>query len=86
MTHISLEPCPACGGEIVLYSTTRMGINYNCYAKCKACGTEYPMPEARLAANGARIYPSSIRKAERCWNRLATAHRVGKDVEQDGQP
>ncbi len=84
MDHLPLEPCPTCGGEIVLYSTTRLGINYNCYAKCKACGAEYPIPEAQLIANGVRIYASSIRKAERCWNRLATALRVGKDVEQHG--
>lgn len=71
MKHETLENCPSCGGEIVMYSHVRLGDNYNCFARCKQCKAEYPMPEARLIACGVRIYPSSIRKAERCWNRKA---------------
>ena len=71
-----LENCPSCGGDIQLYSRTRMeDIGYNCFARCQKCKTEYPMPEAWLVANGVRIYPSSAKKAERCWNRRATALR-----------
>ena len=71
----NLESCPACGGEITLYSHTALGDDYNCFARCGNCTTEFPMPEAYLVAIGARIYPSSIRKAERCWNRKAASLR-----------
>lgn len=66
---MALNPCPRCAGEIKLYSRTRMDADHNCFARCEKCGAEYPMPEAQLVANGVRIYPSSIKKAERCWNR-----------------
>jgi hypothetical protein len=68
---MELKPCPKCNGKIVLYSRCCIDADYNCFAKCEACGKEYPMPEARLASYGARIYPASIKKAERCWNRRA---------------
>ena len=72
---MKLEKCPYCGGKITLYSHTVLGDNYNCFARCGGCKTEFPMPEAYLAASGVRIYPSSIRKAERFWNQKAAAIR-----------
>ena len=76
MTHEALENCPSCGGRIILYSRCRIGADHNCFARCERCRTEYPMPEAWLATNGARIYPSSAKKAERCWNSKALALRA----------
>ncbi len=67
----NLEPCPKCKGEITLYSCVSMKANFNCFALCQKCKTEYPMPEAKLKAHGARIYPASIKKAERLWNERA---------------
>jgi len=75
MRHETLENCPCCGGNIVLYSRCRMDTDHNCFARCDSCKNEYPMPEAKLATYGVRIYPSSIKKAERCWNRKAKAFR-----------
>lgn len=66
--QLELRPCPKCGGEIKLYSCCSIDVDYNCFAKCQKCKTEYPMPEAKLKTYGARIYPASIRKAERLWN------------------
>lgn len=71
MQMTNLEPCPKCKGEIDLYSCTSLDKPYNCFARCKKCKTEYPMPEAKLKAHGARIHPSSIKKAERLWNERA---------------
>ena len=67
----NLEPCPKCKGEIDLYSRAAWDKDYNCFARCKKCRAEYPMPEARLKVHGARIYPASIKKAERLWNERA---------------
>ena len=39
--NIELKPCPKCDGEILLYSN---GPKRGVYAKCKACGSEYPIP------------------------------------------
>lgn len=67
-----LRPCPKCGGTIRLYSTAdpdRTKDGYNCFAKCKTCKEEYPMPEAKLKVyRGNRIYTQSIKKAIRIWN------------------
>ena len=67
----NLEPCPKCGGEIILHSNVSLHDNYNCYARCQKCKTEFPMPGANLRGRGVRIYPSSIKKAERLWNERA---------------
>lgn len=69
----NLKPCPKCGGKISLYSTTDPNRSYNCFAKCKSCKEEYPMPEANLKTySGVKIYPQSIKKAIRLWNERAT--------------
>lgn len=85
MKHETLENCPSCGGRIILYSCCRIEVPYNCFARCEECRTEYPMPEAWLVTYGVRIYPSSIKKAERCWNRKAVALRAAQagEVKQD---
>lgn len=67
----NLEPCPKCGGEIDLYSCACWDKAYNCFALCLTCGVKYPMPEAELKSHGTRIYPASIKKAERLWNERA---------------
>ena len=72
---MKLENCPECSGEITLYSRCLVDTDYNCFARCGKCGKEYPMPEAWLATRGVKIYPASIKKAERCWNRRASSLR-----------
>ena len=67
----NLEPCPKCKGEITLYSYLSLKSSYNCYALCQKCKAVYRMPEAKLKSHGARIYPASIKKAERLWNERA---------------
>jgi uncharacterized protein with PIN domain len=74
----ALEPCPECEGKITLYSHCSMTDNYNSFARCGNCKKEFPMPEAWLKSHGVHIYPASIKKAERCWNRRAIAMRSDK--------
>lgn len=64
-----LRPCPKCGGKIRLYSRADPKSTYNCFARCKSCKEEYPLPEACLKTyKGVHIYPQSIKKAIRIWN------------------
>ncbi len=67
----NLEPCPKCGGKIRLYSCCCPDTDYDSFARCTACKTEIPIRGITLAANGTRIYPSSIKKVIRHWNRIA---------------
>lgn len=67
----NLEPCPKCGGKIRLYSCYRPDADYNIFARCTACKTEIPIRGIMLKLKGTRIYPSSIKKAIRHWNRIA---------------
>jgi hypothetical protein len=71
MYTVELKPCPECGGNITLYSHCSFKDDYNCFARCSNCKREFPMPEAWLASHGTRIYPASIKRAHRCWNRRA---------------
>lgn len=63
------EPCPLCGGEIVLYSSYRYQEKSNCFARCKSCKSEFVVPTV-LKAKGACLYPASVKKAYRVWNSL----------------
>lgn len=71
---MKLNSCTKCGGKIKLYICNGKD-TYNCFARCENCKTEYPMPEAHLVVKGTRIYMSSIKKAERCWNKRADAYK-----------
>ena len=75
MNHLKLENCPNCGGKITLYSHTSLADNYECFARCSECKTEYLMPEVHFATHGVWIYPASIKKAERLWNERAVSMR-----------
>lgn len=83
MIHEELELCPDCGGEIVLYSSS-MTAGYNCFARCKKCNKETPMPEAELKTHGATIYPSSIKKqrgsgiCEKRWYQMSERMSVAE--------
>ena len=67
--NIELKPCPNCDGEILLYSN---GPKRGVYAKCKACGSEYPIPVKikTWKSNPIRISDITIRKAKEQWNRM----------------
>lgn len=63
-----LKPCPKCQGEIELYSSCNYTNGINCFARCKLCKAEFVVP-TELKANGVKIYPASIKKAHRIWNK-----------------
>lgn len=74
--NIELKLCPACGGQIKLYSTCNPNVPYSAYAKCQnqKCKKEYPLPNVKLKtwrSNPIRISKSMIRQAEKEWNKLA---------------
>lgn len=72
MSEIELKPCPKCGGTVKLYSKIDPEDNCDCYAKCLLCKAEYPFKvHFKLKPKSAKIYPQSIEKAKRIWNRGA---------------
>lgn len=79
--ELNISPCPYCEGKVRMYSTAdpeRKG--YNCFAKCTKCNQEFPMPEAWLKTYKAiHIWPQSIKKAVRLWNKKAEALRGEKN-------
>lgn len=75
MEDIELKPCPACGGQIKLYSVCNPDIPYSVCAKCQntKCRKEYPLPKAKLKtwkSNPIRISKSMIEQSVKEWNKL----------------
>lgn len=67
---IKLNPCPSCGGEIVLMcGATRVP---QIYVRCRKCRYEYDLPNVKLKFlkhKPTKISKTTLREAEKAWNR-----------------